>query len=49
MLTIFYAFIFVIIMQQDFSLLIGSIGLFLVVAALMYFSRKITWYKEAEA
>jgi inner membrane protein len=49
MLTIFYAFIFVIILQQDFSLLIGSVGLFLVVAALMYFSRKITWYKESEA
>lgn len=49
MLTLFYAFIFVIIMQQDFALLTGSIGLFLVVAALMYFSRKITWYKEAEA
>lgn len=49
MLTIFYAFIFVIILQQDFSLLIGSIGLFLVVAALMYFSRKVSWYKEAEA
>lgn len=49
MLTLFYAFIFVIILQQDFSLLIGSVGLFLVVALLMYFSRKITWYKESAA
>lgn len=49
MLTVFYAFIFVIILQQDFSLLIGSIGLFLVIALLMYFSRKITWYKETDA
>lgn len=49
MLTVFYAFIFVIILQQDFSLLIGSVGLFLVVGVLMYFSRKITWYKESEA
>jgi inner membrane protein len=49
MLTVFYAFIFVIILQQDFSLLIGSIGLFLVIGLLMYFSRKITWYKESEA
>jgi inner membrane protein len=47
LLTIFYSFIFVIIQQQDYSLLIGSIGLFLVLAALMFFSRKIRWYKEA--
>lgn len=47
MLTVFYAFIFVIIFQQDLSLLIGSVGLFIVVGLLMYFSRRIVWYKEA--
>ncbi len=46
LMTVFYAFIFVIILQQDLSLLIGSIGLFIIVAALMFFSRKVTWYKE---
>lgn len=46
LLVIFYLFIFVIILQQDFSLLIGSIGLFMIVGALMYFSRKVSWYKE---
>jgi inner membrane protein len=46
LLVIFYTFIFVIILQQDFSLLIGSIGLFLIVGALMYFSRKVSWYKN---
>jgi inner membrane protein len=46
-LVIFYSFIFVIILQQDFSLILGSIGLFLIVATLMYFSRKVQWYKEA--
>lgn len=45
LLVIFYTFIFIIILQQDFSLLLGSVGLFLIVAALMYFSRKIEWYK----
>lgn len=45
LLTLFYTFIFVIILQQDFSLLLGSIGLFLIVGALMYFSRKVSWYK----
>lgn len=47
LLVIFYSFIFIIILQQDFSLLLGSIGLFLIVGALMYFSRGIKWYGEA--
>jgi inner membrane protein len=46
-LMIFYTFIFVIIQEQDFSLLLGSIGLFLIVGLLMFFSRKITWYKSS--
>jgi inner membrane protein len=45
LLVIFYAFIFVIIQEQDYALLIGSIGLFFIIAVLMYFSRKIRWYK----
>jgi inner membrane protein len=48
LLLIFYTFIFVIIVQQDFSLLIGSIGLFIIVGMLMYFSRKISWYSNAK-
>lgn len=46
LLSVFYTFIFVIILQQDYSLLLGSIGLFLIVGLLMYFSRKVSWYKE---
>jgi inner membrane protein len=46
LMTIFYMFIFVIIQAQDFSLLIGSLGLFLIIAVVMYFSRNIRWYKE---
>ena len=49
LLTFFYGFIFVIIQLQDFSLLLGSIGLFLIIGVIMYFSRKIKWYKEAIA
>ncbi len=45
LMTFFYVFIYVIIQAQDFSLLIGSIGLFLVISLLMYFSRNIKWYK----
>ncbi len=43
-LFILYAFIFVIIQLQDYALLIGSIGIFIILALVMYFSRKIDWY-----
>ncbi len=46
LLLIFYSFIFIIVLQQDFSLLLGSIGLFLIVGALMYFARRVNWYGE---
>jgi inner membrane protein len=45
-LSVFYLFIFVIIQEQDYSLLIGSIGLFLIIGVLMFFSRRISWYKS---
>jgi inner membrane protein len=45
-LAIFYGFIFIIIQLEDFALLVGSIALFAIVAALMYFSRKINWDKH---
>jgi len=42
-LTLLYSFIFVIIQLEDYALLVGSIGLFLILGAVMYFSRKIDW------
>lgn len=45
-LSVFYSFIFVIIQLQDLALLFGSIGLFIVVAVLMYLSAKIDWDKK---
>jgi inner membrane protein len=45
-MSVFYVFIFVIIQAEDFSLLIGSVGLFLIIAVVMYFSRNIRWYEE---
>jgi inner membrane protein len=47
-MAFFYLFIFVIIQAEDFSLLIGSLGLFAIVAVVMYSSRNIQWYKEDE-
>lgn len=43
-LTVLYAFIFVIIQLQDYALLIGSMGIFIILTLVMYFSRKIDWY-----
>ncbi|MBI2258135.1 MAG: cell envelope integrity protein CreD [Flavobacteriia bacterium] len=44
-LTVLYTFIFVIIQLQDYALLIGSIGIFIILGLVMYFSRKIDWYQ----
>ncbi len=44
MLLILYLFIYIIIQSQDYALLMGSIGLFIVLAAVMYLSRNIDWY-----
>lgn len=45
-LAVFYAFIFVIIQLEDLALMVGSIALFIIIAVLMYFSRKINWDKN---
>jgi inner membrane protein len=39
-----YGFMFTIIHQEDYALLIGSIGLFVVLAVVMALSRRIDWY-----
>ena len=44
-LTVLYSFIYVIIQMEDYALLVGSIGLFLILGAVMYFSRRIDWSK----
>lgn len=44
-LTGLYTFIYVIIQLENYALLVGSIGLFSILAAVMYFSRKIDWNK----
>jgi len=46
LLTVLYLFIYIIIRLEDTALLIGSIGLFLIIAFLMYLSRKVKWYNE---
>lgn len=42
-LAALYAFIYVIIQMENYALLVGSIGLFIILAIVMYVSRKIEW------
>ena len=43
-LTVLYGYLFFILQQQDYALLSGSIGLFSIVALIMYLTRNIDWY-----
>jgi inner membrane protein len=42
-LSALYTFIYVIIQLENYALLVGSIGLFLILAIVMFISRKIDW------
>ena len=43
-LSLLYGFTFILIQMEDTALLLGSIGLFIILALAMYASRKINWY-----
>lgn len=43
-LTLLYLFLFVILQLQDYALLLGSIGLFGILAVVMYTTRNIDWF-----
>ena len=42
--SLIYSFIFIILRMEDFSLLVGSLGLLTVLSTCMYLSRKVDWY-----
>jgi inner membrane protein len=42
-LVLLYSYVFTILQLQDYALLLGSVGLFLTLAIVMYYSRKIQW------
>jgi inner membrane protein len=44
-----FGFIFIILQLEDFALLAGSIGLFVVLAIVMYYSRNIDWNKVGKS
>ena len=41
-----YGFIYVIIQLENYALLVGSVGLFVILAIIMFASRKIDWGNE---
>lgn len=44
-MVLLYSYIYVIIQMENYALLSGSIGLFIILTIVMYFSRKIDWQK----
>jgi len=48
LLACLYAYIFFLIQLETYALLAGSIGLFVILAIIMYFSQKINWYNNQE-
>jgi inner membrane protein len=42
-LVLVYSYVFSLLQLQDYSLLFGSIGLFITLAVVMYFSKKLKW------
>lgn len=45
-LAILYGFFYSLLQLEDYALLLGSIGLFIILATIMYLTRKVDWYGE---
>lgn len=43
-LTVLYAYLFIVIQLEDYALIMGSMGLFAVLSTVMYITRNINWY-----
>ena len=48
-LALVYGFLYVVLQLQDYSLLLGTAGLFLLLAAIMIATRKMDWYARDAA
>lgn len=48
LLACLYIYIFVLIQMEIYALLVGSIGLFIILAIIMYYSQKINWNNTGE-
>jgi inner membrane protein len=44
--TLLYGYLFVVLTNEDAALLVGSIGVFIVLAVIMFITRGVRWYAE---
>jgi inner membrane protein len=42
--VLLFAYLYILLMNEDYALVIGSIGLFAILAAIMYATRRVDWY-----
>ncbi len=42
--ALLYVYLYILLMNEDFALLIGSVGLFAILAVIMYVTRRVDWY-----
>jgi inner membrane protein len=47
-LTGLYAYLYFILQMENYTLLVGSVGLFVILGVVMYVSRKVNWYRTNE-
>ncbi len=46
LLLLLYVFMYVLLQMETYALLFGSLGIFVILAVLMFVSLKVKWYKE---
>lgn len=44
MLVVLYGYLYVLLQAEDYALLLGSLGLFVILALVMYLTRRVDWY-----
>lgn len=49
LLSILYGFLYVLLQLEDYALLLGSAGLFVILGMFMYLTRRINWYTVMNA
>lgn len=45
LLTILYSYLFIVLQLEDYGFIMGSIGLLVILAIVMYMTRKSNWYE----
>ena len=42
--AVLYTYLYILLVNEDYALLVGSVGLFAILAAIMYVTRRVDWY-----